>query len=466
MKIDQLSKVHFVGIHGVGMSGLAVICQEMGKEVKGSDKPKSEIYGNKEELFAKKGIEAFYGFDAKNLDWGPDIVVAAASFSADNPEIAEAKKRNIPVIPESELRGELMREKKGIAVSGVHGKTTTTAILSYIFTKADLEPTFLIGTNQVPNLGTHARFGKGSHVIIEADEYQKGKDDQTPKFLDFHPHAAITTSIEWEHVDMYPDEAAVEAAFAKLVAKIPADGYWVACTDWPAVARIAQGTKVPVETYGTGAQAKWRMANMAYDGPEMSFDVIRDGTYFDTFHTKLSGAHNALNALACIVVALRENIPLETIKDALANFVGSERRFEVGARDGITYIDDYAHHPTEIKATLEAARARYPKNELWCVYQPHMASRTYHMKSDIAKSFEHCNKLVITDIFASAREKNDLIKTSELFEETVRHHDDVVHTGDLAETAKYLKFKAKKGDVVITMGAGDVYKVRDELMGE
>lgn len=457
-------KIHFIGIHGVGASGVALICREMGKMVKGSDKPRSEIYGNKAELFQKKGIEVFYGFDKENLQWDPDVVVAAMSFSADNPELTEARRRNIPIVFESELRGELMKNKRGIAISGVHGKTTTTALLSYIFSKADKDPTFLIGTDNIFNLGTHAHFGRGEYVIIEADEYQKSKEDITPKMLDLKPKIVITTSVEWEHVDMYADEAAIENAFFQLVNKIPSDGYWVACYDWLGVRRIAQKTSVAIHTYGFSPHAAWRVGKITQEPEGMSFDVIRNGQYFDTFHVKLFGKHNALNALACIIVALQEEISLDNIKDSLKNFLGTGRRFEIIEKNDIIFIDDYAHHPTEIKATLEAARERYPQKEIWCVYQPHMASRTYHMRQEIARSFKDCNKLILTDIFASARENTGLINTSELFEEMIRYHNDVVYPGSLKDTAKYLKFKVKPGDVLITMGAGDVYKVRDELL--
>ncbi len=462
--IKKIQKIHFVGIHGVGVGGLALICHGMGKEVKGSDKPRDEIYGEKNEVYQKKNIEVFSGFDATHLDWKPDAVVVGTSFSSENPELERARSQNIPIVYDSELRGLLMKGHRGIAISGVHGKTTTTALLSYIFTKADREPTYLIGTNEVPNLGTHAHFGNGDAVIIEADEYKKSFEDTTPKFLDFFPTIVITTSLEWEHVDVYRDEREMFLAFEKLVKKIPDDGYFVVCTDWPLLDELAKTISTSSETYGIAEKARWRPTNIHYEDEYQVFDLFQDGKYFDTFHILLSGAHNVLNSVACIIVSMKENIPLSILKDALKHFSGTGRRMEIQNFHDIVFIDDYAHHPTEIQATLLAVRERFPEKKIWCVFQPHMASRTYHLKEQFAKSFKNCHHLVLMDIFASAREKSDMIHSEDLLEETIRYHDDVVYVGDIKKTAEYLRFKLKSGDVLITMGAGDVYKVRDELM--
>ncbi len=467
--LSKVSKIYFVGIKGVAMTGLALMCLDLGKEVMGSDVEENFIT---QKALDRGNIKVFSGFSKEHLSWNPDLVVFGMSFSDENVEVLFSKQKNIPIILESELRGIFMKNKYGITVSGVHGKTTTTALLAYIFTKADLDPTFLIGTGEVPNLGRNARAGTGEYVIIEGDEYRKSFSDPTPKFLDLPAKVVITTSVEWEHVDLYQDDKEIQESFRKLVKTIPSDGYWVACIDWPLIHELVLEKNISsVETYGmcrqampTGRQANWQPSNILSTSEGMQFDVFHLGKYFETFHIKMSGKHNVQNALACIIVAYREGISIEVMKDALKNFSSSARRFEIREHKGILFIDDYGHHPTEIRVTLEAVKERFPGKEIWCVFQPHTATRTFHLKELFAQSFGAADHVALTDIFTSARERADLISSKELLEEMIRYHPDVFYTGGIEETVKYLFPKMKAGDILVTMGAGDVYKVRDMLI--
>lgn len=461
MTIDltKVKRIYFVGIKGVAMSGLAVICKQKGMQVFGSDVAEKFIT---DKILAKAGIEVFENFSADNLNCNPDLAVIGTSWGDDNIEVLEIKKRKIPFISESQLRGLLSEEKKTIAITGVHGKTTTTALLAYLFQQSGLGPSYLIGTGAVPDLGFNAAWQTGNHFIVEGDEYIGSKQDNQPKFLDLNPATSVITSLEWEHVDVYPDLDAIEQAFKKLIQKTK--NLIVACGDWPSIKKIISGFESKTITYGLGEDNNWQAYDIRQEIGKTIFKVKKDGVELNEFTIKLAGEHNALNALAVIIVGLSEGIRLEQIKSIIKNFSGSERRFDVSERKGITFIDDYGHHPTEIKATLKAVRHCYPKKEIWCVFQPHMVSRTKALFDDFAQSFSEVDKVIFADIFASAREQAQDITSKDLAEKTKKYQPDVVYVGDLNETLNYLKKNIKPGIVLVTMGAGDVYRVRDKLV--
>src|SRR3989344_1233934 len=463
MNIDlaKIKKIYFIGIKGVAMSGLAVICQQKGMKVFGSDIFEKFIT---DKILSQHQIEVFEEFSADNLASQPDLVVVGASWGDDNIEVKEAKKKKIAIITDSQLRGILSREKKTIAVTGVHGKTTTTALIAYLFTQAGLEPSFLIGTGNIPDLNKNGNWAAGKHFIVEGDEYVTSFKDKTPKFLDLNPAVSIITSLEWEHVDVYQDLQAMEQAFAKLVQK--AADLVVACGDWPSIKKIVSGNKTKTITYGLEPGNFWQAYDLSQEFDQTIFKVRREGVDLDEFKIRLFGRHNVLNALAAIIVGLNEGIELEKIRTILPNFKGAERRFDVSERNGITFIDDYGHHPTEIKTTLKAVRHRYPHQEIWCVFQPHMASRTKALLAEFAQSFSDVNQVIFADIFASAREKAKDITSKDLAEETRKYHTAVIYVGDLNQTLNYLKDKIKPGIVLVTMGAGDVYRIRDKLVQE
>ncbi|MAF13956.1 MAG: UDP-N-acetylmuramate--L-alanine ligase [Parcubacteria group bacterium] len=459
VNLNNIKKIYFIGIKGVAMSGLAVICKEKGMSVSGSDVTEKFIT---DKILIDADIEIFENFLASNLDINPDLVVIGTSWDDNNIEVKEVKKRNIPFITDSEMRGLLSQEKLTIAVTGVHGKTTTTAMLAHVFSKGSLDPSYLIGTGSVPDLGNNAAWKNGKHFIVEGDEYIRSQLDKAPKFLDLEPTTTIITSLEWEHVDIFKDLAAIEKPFQELVKKTKK--LIVACGDWPSVQKIIKGEEKKVVTYGFAKNNLYQAYDIRQEYDQTIFKVRKENVDLEEFKLKLFGEHNVLNALAVIIVSLAAGLRLEQIKDSLESFHGSERRFDVSEHNGIIFIDDYAHHPTEIKTTLKAIRHRYADKTVWCVFQPHMASRTKALFDDFSQSFNDANAVYFADIFASAREQNEDVTSKDLAEATKKCHQNVEYIGDLNQTVDYLKDKVKPGMVIVTMGAGDVYRVRDKLI--
>ncbi|MDD2807081.1 MAG: UDP-N-acetylmuramate--L-alanine ligase [Patescibacteria group bacterium] len=458
MDLAGVKKIYFIGIKGVAMSGLAVICQKRGLAVCGSDVEEKFIT---DKILAKNNIEVFENFDIRNLACNPDLVVIGASWDETNIEVAEVKTRNLPVISDSELRGILSKEKRTIAITGVHGKTTTTALISFIFRAAGLDPSFLIGTGAVRDLGGNSDWTTGRHFIIEGDEYAKSRDDKSPKFLDLLPAVTVITSIEWEHVDIFPNVELLEKNFSLLINKT--SDLVVACGDWESVKKITVGNKKNT-TYGLDDYNEWQATEVKAEFDFTAFKVINSNGFSEEFKIKLFGLHNVLNALAAIIVSLNEGINVDALKNILPKFAGTERRFDVSESNGVIFIDDYAHHPTAVKTTLEAVRHRYPDQEIWCIFQPHMASRTKAFLNEFAQSFAAADKVIFADIFASAREELQDVTSKLLAAKTAKNHRDSVYVGDLNQVVNYLKDKVKPGVVVVTMGAGDVYRVRDKLL--
>ncbi|MFA5021472.1 MAG: UDP-N-acetylmuramate--L-alanine ligase [Patescibacteria group bacterium] len=458
--LSKIKTVYFIGIKGVAMSGLAVICKQRGMAVFGSDVSEKFIT---DKILADSNIEVYEEFLAQNLDCNPDLVVIGTSWGDDNVEVEETKKRKIPFITDSQMRGLLSQEKRTIAVTGVHGKTTTTGILAYLFFKAGLQPSFLIGTGIVPDLKSNAAWSKGKHFIVEGDEYVRSREDKIPKFLDLEPAISLITSLEWEHVDVYPSLESMEKVFAELILKTK--DLTVVCGDWPSLKKIILGIDKKIITYGFDENNLWQAYDVRQDFDQTYFKVRQKDKEFGEFSLKLFGDHNVLNALAAIVIGLNEGIDLEKIRIILKDFLGTERRFDVSQRDDITFIDDYAHHPTAIKTTLKAIRHRYPSQSVWCVFQPHMASRTKALLDEFAQSFSDVDLVLLADIFASAREQATDITSKDLAEATKKYQPNTIYSGDLNQTIDYLKDKIKPGMVLVTMGAGDVYRVRDKLLG-
>ncbi|NUM25180.1 MAG: UDP-N-acetylmuramate--L-alanine ligase [Candidatus Buchananbacteria bacterium] len=459
ININSIKKIYFIGIKGVAMSGLAVICKQRGLTVFGSDVPEKFIT---DKILIDNDIEVFENFSAQNMSVDPDLVVIGASWGSENVEVAECHKRKIPTISDSELRGILSREKRTIAVTGVHGKTTTTALVAHVFRQARLDPSFLIGTGQVPDLKSNAAWSTGAHFIVEGDEYIRAKNDTVSKFLDLDPAISIITSLEWEHVDVFPDLASLEKSFAQLIEKTK--NVVVACGDWPSVRKIIANQDKTIVTYGLGDDNMYVARDIIHEFNKTTFRLFKSGEEIGKFETGLFGVHNVLNCCAAIIVGLMESVSLEQIRVALLSFKGTERRFDVSEKNGIIFVDDYGHHPTEIKTTLEAVRHRYPDKKIWCVFQPHMVSRTKALLSDFTRSFNSVDRIIFADIFASAREQGHDFTSEHLAQATKINHPDVVYAGDLNQTINYLKERLEPGTVLVTMGAGDVYRVRDKLI--
>ena len=458
--LDQVKKIYFIGIKGVALSGLAVICRQRGMAVFGSDVADKFIT---DKVLAQQNIEVFEEFSAANLDVGPDLVVVGASWPDDHVEVATANTRHLPTISDSELRGLLSREKTTVAVTGVHGKTTTTALISYVLTKAGLAPSYLIGTCVVADLGNNAQWNATSdYFVVEGDEYIRSQTDHTPKFLDLSPTISVITSIEWEHVDVFPNVEALETAFTQLVENTK--DTIVACGDWSSVQKVIAAEKDKTITYGLESVNDWQLYDIKQEFEGTVFKVRRGQDSLGEFSISLFGQHNALNALSAIIIGVEVGIDLELIRQMLPGFKGAERRFDVSERHDVVFIDDYAHHPTAIKTTLQAVRHRYPDKKIWCVFQPHMASRTKALLDDFAQSFSDVDMVLFADIFASAREKVEDFSSKNLAEQTIRHHQHALYTGDLNQTIEYVKKNIQSGMVLVTMGAGDVYRVRDKVI--
>ncbi|MFA5128705.1 MAG: UDP-N-acetylmuramate--L-alanine ligase [Patescibacteria group bacterium] len=454
MNLKDSKKIYFIGIKGVGMTAIAQVFKLRGAEVTGSDTHEKFFT---DEVLAKNGIKFYEGFDAKNLAAEkPDLVIYSTAYTEENPELAAARKSGVAILSYPEALGQILKEGFGIAISGTHGKTTTTAMLGFVLRELGADPTVIVGS-AVPQLGGNARAGGGKYVVIEADEYQN-------KFLYFDPRAIILTSAEYDHPDFFKTPEEYNDAFRKFVEKIPVDGFLVACGDDKSVLEISKSAKCKIISYGLTA-GDWRAENILARVCGMEFEVLEYGESHGIFKIQLFGNHNVANALAVIATARELGFDLEKIREALEKFSGAVRRFEIKAEaGGVLVIDDYGHHPTEIKVTLEAARQKYPGRRIWCVFHPHTFTRTKALLSDFAKSFGAVDKTIVIDIYGSAREVAGGVSSGELVELIKKEGKDALYISTISEAAEFLAKEVKSGDVVITMGAGDVWRVGELLL--
>lgn len=444
---DINKKVHFIGIGGISMSGLAEILLNKGYKVSGSDRNSSSII----EKLEKNGAKICIGHNADNVI-GADIVVYTAAIAQDNPEILKAKELNIPLMDRAEFLGSIMKGHKfNVAVSGTHGKTTTTSMLSNIALAADTDPTILVG-GELDAINGNVRCGNSQYFITEACEYKAS-------FLKFYPFVGIILNIEADHLDYYRDINHIEETFDKFAHLIPEDGYLVTCAEDERAMRIASHIGCNVITYGI-SQGDVTARYISYDTKGCgSFDVYKEDSFLFKAKLNVPGRHNILNALASICAALSLNIDKEYIVEGLNMFRGAHRRFEIkGVKDGVTVVDDYAHHPTEIKAALSAAK-NYPHKKIYCVFQPHTYSRTKTLFDGFTKAFFDADELILADIYA-AREKDTHEISSNMLGDKIRELGVCCENFHSFENiAAYLKTKLGSGDLLITVGAGDVYKV-------
>jgi UDP-N-acetylmuramate--alanine ligase len=405
----------------------------------------------------KLGATVYQGHRARNVNSAEALIVSSA-IRDNNPEVISARKDRIPVFERGQALAWLMNGRYGVAVAGTHGKTTVTAMIGLILRKAKLDPTMIVG-GIVPELGANAIEGKGEYFVIEADEY-----DRT--FLQLRPQAAVVTSIEMDHPDCYVDLGDVTKAFGQFLATVPKDGFIMACGDDPQVRTvIAALSGSNAKTYGLGTDVYWRAMDLQQNTlGGMDFLVMAGDEQRGWFQLSVPGSHNVSNALAAIGIAHHLGLEPAYSRETLRDFQGVGRRFQVkGEGHGITVVDDYAHHPSEVKATLAAARRRYSGRRLWVIFQPHTYSRTKALLTEFANAFDEADGVVVTAIYA-AREDNTLGVASE---DLVRMmgRPGVVHIADLKEATKWLTKQLRPGDVVITMGAGDITQVGEELLG-
>ena len=451
-RLEGVHHVHLVGIGGIGMSGIARVLLEEGYRVSGSDLRVSPLT----EALVGLGGTVYEGHATKNIA-GADLVVLSSAVPPHNPEVVAAQESGIPVVSRAQILGELMKGRYGVAVAGTHGKTTTSAMIALILDRAGLDPTIIVG-GVIPELGSNAKAGKGKYIVLEADEYQR-------TFLGLSPSVAVVTNIEMDHPDYFRDLEDICQAYLEFVRLVPPEGEIFLCSDDPMAQRLQEEPYLAeITTYGLGPRARWRAADLAANAAGGSnFRVLASSRPRGEFNLRIPGRHNVRNGLAALAVADYLGIDLMEAGKTLAQFRGVERRFEVkGEASGVIVIDDYAHHPSEIKATLAAARERYPERRVWAVFQPHTYSRTKALLSDFAASFGDADQVVVTDIYP-ARESDDLgVNSQKLL--AAMNHQGVHYIGALSDVVVMLCQQLRGGDLLITLGAGDIYQVGEEVL--
>ena len=448
----NFQRIHLVGIGGSGMSGIAEVLLSSGYAVSGSDLKSSPVTLHLQKL----GATIYETHAAENVR-GAHVVVVSSAVPADNVEIVEAHRLKIPVIPRAEMLAELMRLKSGIAVAGAHGKTTTTSMVASVLAAANLDPTFVVG-GRVNHAGSNARVGEGEYMVVEADE-------SDGSFLLLAPVIAAITTIDREHLDHYKSLEEIQEAFLQFANRVPFYGSVVLCLDEPNVQAILPRVKRPVITYGTSSQADLVISDVKLNGLSSEFRLKYHGDDLGVFGLPAPpGIHNVRNAAASAAVALALNVPADLIRAGLAKFSGVGRRFEIkGTFSGVTLIDDYGHHPAEIRATLEAARGCGYKR-LLVLFQPHRYTRTQHLWEDFCRSFNQADVLVITDIYAAGESPINGV-TGEALANAISAagHKSVVYTSTLQGGIEFILREVRPGDAVLTIGAGSVGRVTDEL---
>ncbi len=450
--LEGVHHVHFVGIGGIGMSGIARVLLEEGYRVSGSDLRVSPLT----EALVGLGGTVYEGHAAKNIA-GADLVVVSSAVPPHNPEVLAAQETGIPVASRAKILGPLMEDRYGVAVAGTHGKTTTSAMIALILERAGLDPTIIVG-GVIPELGSNAKAGKGKYLVLEADEYQR-------TFLGLSPSVALVTNMEMDHPDYFRDLEDIYQAYLEFVKLVPQEGEIFLCADDPMGQRLEKEPHLAeITTYGLGPRARWRAADLAANAAGGSdFRVLASGRSRGEFTLRIPGRHNVKNGLAALAVSDYLGIDLIEAGKTLAQFRGVERRFEVkGEAAGVMVIDDYAHHPTEIKATLAAARERYPERRVWAVFQPHTYSRTKALLSEFAASFGDVDQVVVTDIYP-AREIDDLGVSSQALLATM-NHPGAHYVGALPDVVTMLSQQLRGGDLLITLGAGDIYEVGENVL--
>ena len=445
-------KLHFTGIGGIGMSGIAELLLNLGRRVSGSDLKPGPVIDRLRAL----GGEIHIGHSADHV-CSADVVVISSAVRPDNPEIVEARRRQIPVIPRAEMLAELMRLKYGIAVAGAHGKTTTTSMIATVLVGGGLDPTAVIG-GRLNAFGSNAKLGLGEFLVAEADE-------SDGSFLKLSPTIAVITNIDREHLDHYADMDEIHTAFADFANKIPFYGAAIACIDDAGVRAILPRLERRVVTYGFDGQADVSASRLEFHGFGSSCSVSHKGTVLGTLRLGVPGKHGALNALAAVATALELDIPFEKTAEALADFQNADRRFQVrGERNGVLVVDDYGHHPTEIIATLGAARQGCSRR-IVAVFQPHRYSRLQALEDEFSRAFNDADVLIALPVYAAGEEPIPGVGAERLVELIKQSgHRDAAYARDFDAALRILHDRTADGDLVLTMGAGDVWKTGEAFL--
>ncbi len=470
MNSKKVKSIHFTGIKGVGMTPLAIIAKEAGFKVTGSDI--EEIFITDEPL--RKSNINFTSFSTKNIQNQDLIITTGAHGGFDNQEVKEAKAKNIKILTQGEAVGEFMKgeifekELEGISVSGSHGKTTTTSMIAVILKACGYDPSYVIGTGEIPFLGLPGHYGKGKYFVAEADEYANEPIyDKSPKFLKQDPKILIITNIELDHPDLYPDLNSVTDAFISFSKKVEDNGLLIVNGDDPEVKRLISLFKGKIVTFGFSDTNDFTLKRVRVLGYKTFFWIEGHDADFGEFAINVPGAHNALNALASFIAANELGASIENVKKGLLEFKGSKRRFEfVGETEGNAKIfDDYAHHPTEIQKTIAAFRQVFPKEKLVCIFQPHTYSRTKKLFDQFLTSFSLCDEVIMAKIYPSLRETPDSsFSSADLVSGLNRFVKKAVYVPEIENVVEYvMQKKYERNTVIITMGAGDIYKVGIKL---
>ena len=444
----KTNHIHLIGIGGAGMSGIAEVLLNLGYAVSGSDLAPSDVT----QRLQRQGATVFQGHAAAHMQ-GADVVVVSSAVKADNPEVVTARQLHIPVIPRAEMLAELMRMKYGVAVAGTHGKTTTTSLIATILARAELDPTVVIG-GRLNSLGSNAKLGQGDYLVAEADE-------SDGSFLMLSPTIGVVTTVDAEHLDFYGNLEAIKEAFLQFINKVPFYGCSVVCLDQPNIQSLVPHIHKRFVTYGLTRQADYMARDVQFNWPRSQFDVYRDHERLGRFSLNLPGVHNVYNALAAIAVGQELDVPLTTMSKALEEFSGIHRRFEiVGTHGGATVVDDYGHHPEEIRQTLRAAKAVWPEDRLVVVFQPHRYTRTQFLLQDFYTAFNEADVLILLDIYAASETPIPGISSQRLYEGIKEHgHRQIYYLPERDHVLPLLRQLMQEHDILMTLGAGDVWQI-------
>jgi UDP-N-acetylmuramate--alanine ligase len=448
----KIRRIHFVGIGGIGMSGIAEVMLDMGYQVSGSDLRLSGVT----QRLASLGAMVVEGHSKGNVG-EVDVVVISSAVKEDNPEVLAARERKIPIIRRAEMLAELMRMKYGIAISGTHGKTTTTSMIGLVLSRAGFDPTIIVG-GIVKSIGSNAQVGQGEYLVAEADEFDRS-------FLKLTPTIAVVTTIEAEHLDCYKDLEEIKKAFAEFANKVPFYGSVALCLDEKGVQAILPRIEKRYITYGLSSAADVQAREMAFKGLATEYEAYAKRERLGRVTLKVPGVHHVKNSLAAIVVGMELGVPFKDLAESLSGFSGVYRRFEIkGEKNGVTVVDDYGHHPTEIEATLRAAKEGFGRRVV-AVFQPHLFSRTRDFHREFGSAFYQADVLVVTDVYP-AREQPIPGVTGEMVAKAAKEfgHRDVHYVEDKNAVAEFLEGIVKSGDMLITLGAGDVYKIGERFL--
>lgn len=450
-------KIHLIGVGGSGMSGLAKILLAKGQILSGSDLKASETT----EQLGRLGVRVSIGHREENVPEGTGMVVRSAAIRDDNPELTRSKELGLRVLKYSQMLGQLSKEKETVAVAGTHGKTTTAAMITHILETAGLTPCYLIGSPLLTT-GTNASWGRGSHFVVEACEFDRS-------FLNLHPRYVTIGNIDEDHLDYYRNLDEILQAFEELCGRVPDGGHLFIGVDNPNSARVAEKFRTRCDTIGMAQDADWRATNLLWEAEGMRFEVVKYGKVFDEFTLGVHGEHNVQNALVAIACTTFLGVGKEILQLALSRFRGTRRRMEVLAqRNGAVFVDDYAHHPVEIQATLRALKQRFAGKPIWCIFQPHQQARTRILLKDFARGFTDADVVLVADIYrAREDEKNgETISGRDLAKEITAAGKPALYLPTFDELAAFVEKKADPNAVVVTMGAGNVDELAKRLAGK